>query len=120
MLASAGFGVFVLLLFLLLRPHSDYANDAKQQAISMPDTAAVSTSRIEPSKSPASAPPAPARTAEPTAKSTDAAKPTGDGAVQDKVGVVPDLVAHTREDAERMALASGLRYEFSWSRVTLI
>lgn len=112
MIATAGFGVLVVLLFLSLRPHSEYTNDAIQQAISTPDTAAASTGRIESTKTPASASSVPAPTAAPTAKPTDAAKPTGDGAVQDKLVLVPDLTAHTREDAERMALEAGLRYQF--------
>ncbi|MCY9670735.1 PASTA domain-containing protein [Paenibacillus alginolyticus] len=109
--ASVGFCVLVLLLWLSLRPHSDHVNGSKPQIIPTPESTAVSVYRTEPPSASASA--MPARTEAPTAKPLDAeVQPADDGAVQAKAGVVPDLVAHTREDAEKMAIASGLRYQF--------
>ncbi|WP_175532010.1 PASTA domain-containing protein [Paenibacillus sp. yr247] len=111
--ATAGFGVLVLLLWLTLLPHPDHVKSSKSQTIPTPDPTAVSVNRPETSKPSGSASPMPSRTAAPTAKPLDAeVQPADDGALQAKAGVVPDLVAHTREDAEKMAIASGLRYQF--------
>ena len=111
--ATAGFGVLVLLLWLTLLPHQEHVNGSKPQTIPTPDPTAVSVNRPETSKPSASASPMPDRTAAPTAKPLDAEfQRADDDAVQAKAGVVPDLVAHTREDAEKMAIASGLRYQF--------
>ncbi|KRF21730.1 PASTA domain-containing protein [Paenibacillus sp. Soil787] len=110
--ATAGFSVLVLLLWLSL-PHSEHVNGSKLQTIPTPDSTKVSVNRTETSKPSASASAMPTRTAAPTAKPLDAeVQPADDGAVQAKAGVVPDLVAHTREDAEKMTIASGLRYQF--------
>lgn len=107
MIASASFGVLILLLLLSLRPHSDYADDARQQTIPTPGTAANSPNVTVSPQSSATASPTP--TGKPIDTETQL---TGDDAVQAKKGIVPNLVAHTREEAEKMALAAGLRYQF--------
>ncbi|MDU0200658.1 MULTISPECIES: PASTA domain-containing protein [Paenibacillus] len=111
LIAPAGLSVLVLVLFLSLRSNSDYANDAKQQTTAKADPVAVATSGADFSKPSAS--PTPDRTATPTAEPVVApTQLSGDSAGQDQLGVVPDLVNHTREEAEKMALDAGLRYEF--------
>ncbi|MBA2941242.1 PASTA domain-containing protein [Paenibacillus sp. CGMCC 1.16610] len=113
LIAFAGVCVLVLVLFLSMRPHEDYANDAKKPTTAMTDPASVSTSVEDSSKS--SAAPTPDRTLTPSAKPVDAQNqpsPAGDSAEQDDHGVVPDLVNRTKEEAEKMALDAGLRYEF--------
>jgi hypothetical protein len=107
--STAGFGVLVLLLCLSLRPQPDLVNGFKPQTIPTPASTEVSVNRIETSETSASASAMPAQTAAPMPKPLDA---TVDGAEQAKAGVVPDLVTHTREDAAKMAIASGLRYQF--------
>ncbi|BFT72112.1 PASTA domain-containing protein [Paenibacillus sp. P36] len=113
LIASAGVCVLVLVFFLSMRPHADYANDAKKPTTAKPDSAAVSTSGADSSKPSAS--PTPDRTPTPLVEPGDAQThptPAGDSTGQDDHGVVPDLVNHTREEAEKMALDAGLRYEF--------
>ncbi|NOU90511.1 PASTA domain-containing protein [Paenibacillus sp. LMG 31460] len=113
LLSTAVFGVLVLLLWLSLRPHPDLVNGTKPQTIPTPASTEVSINRNETSKPTASASEIPAQTGAPTRTPIDADdQPAVDGEVQAKVGVVPDLVTHTREDAEKMAIASGLRYQF--------
>lgn len=107
--STAGFGVLVLLLSLSLRPHSDHVNGSKQQTIPTPASTEISVNRNETSETSASPSVMPTQTAAPMSKPLDA---TVDGAEQAKAGVVPDLVTHTREDAAKMAIASGLRYQF--------
>ncbi|MZQ86882.1 PASTA domain-containing protein [Paenibacillus sp. 5J-6] len=106
-MASTSFGVLVLLLLIALRPHSDYADDANRQPIPTSGTAANSPNATVTPQS--SATPSPTPTGKPVVAET---LPTGDDAEQAEKGIVPNLVGHTREDAEKMALASGLRYQF--------
>lgn len=108
-LFSTAFGVLVLLLCLSLSPHTDLVNGSKPQTIPTPASTEVPVNRIETSETSASASAMPAQTATPMPKPLDA---TVDGTEQAKAGVVPDLVTHTREDAAKMAIASGLRYQF--------
>ncbi|MCY9659675.1 PASTA domain-containing protein [Paenibacillus chondroitinus] len=111
LIAFAGVCVLVLVIFLSMRPHEDYASDAKMPTTAMTDPASVSTSGEDSSKS--SAAPTPDRTPTPSVEPGDAqTQSSGDSAGQDQVGVVPDLVNRTREEAENMALDAGLRYEF--------
>lgn len=110
--ATAGFSVIVLLIWLSL-PHSEHVNGSKMQTIPTPDSTEVSVNPTEISKPSASASAMPTRTDAPLAKPLDTeVQPTDDGAVQAKTSVVPNLVAHSREDAEKMTIASGLRYQF--------
>lgn len=106
-IASASFGVIILLLLLSLRPHSDYADDTKKQTTPTSGTAANSPNVTVTPQSSATASPTPI--AKPINAETE---PTGDDAEQAKLGIVPNLVAHTKDEAEEIALASGLRYEF--------
>jgi hypothetical protein len=106
-IASTSFGVLVLLLLIALRPHSDYADDANRQAIPTSGTAANSPNVTVTPQSSATASPTP--TGKPVVAET---LPAGNDAEQVDKGIVPNLVAHTREEAEKMALASGLRYQF--------
>lgn len=111
--ATAGFGVLVLLLWLSLRPHPDHVKGSKPESLPTPDSTAVSMNRTETSKPLASASAMPAQTAAPTSKPLDPEiQPADDGKEQAIAGVVPELIGHTREDAEKMAIASGLRYQF--------
>ncbi|MDQ0915004.1 PASTA domain-containing protein [Paenibacillus sp. V4I5] len=107
--SAAAFGVLVLLLSLSLRPHLDQVNGSRPQTIPTPASTEVSVNRNETSETSASASAMPTQTAAPMPKPLDA---TVDGAEQAKAGVVPDLLTHTREDAAKMAIASGLRYQF--------
>ncbi|KQX68164.1 Stk1 family PASTA domain-containing Ser/Thr kinase [Paenibacillus sp. Root444D2] len=107
LLSTAVFGVFVLLLWLSLSPHP------KPQTIPTPASIKTSMNRTEASKPAASASGMPAQTGAPTRTPIDAeVQPAVNDEVQAKAGVVPDLVTYTREDAEKMAIASGLRYQF--------
>jgi hypothetical protein len=113
LLSMAVFGVLVLLFWLSLRPQPDFVSGSKPQTIPTPASTEVSMNRNETSKPTASASEMPAQTGAPTRMPVDAnVQPTVDGEVQAKAGVVPDLVTHTRADAEKMAIASGLRYQF--------
>lgn len=108
-IASASFGVIILLLLIALRPHSDFADHAKQQTTSTSDPITNSPNATATPQSSAPATPTPT----PIGKSIDAEpEPTGDGAERVELTVVPNLVAHTKDEAEKMALESGLRYEF--------
>ncbi|CAG7658153.1 hypothetical protein PAECIP111802_06966 [Paenibacillus allorhizosphaerae] len=111
--ATAGSGVLVLLLWLTLRPLPDHVNGSKPQTIQTLYPTAVSVNHTETSKPSASASSMQAQTVVPTDKTLEVeVQPADGGAIQAKAGIVPDLVAHTREDAEKIAIASGLRYQF--------
>ncbi|NOU97856.1 PASTA domain-containing protein [Paenibacillus sp. LMG 31456] len=108
--ATVGSGVLIFLLWLILRPLPNDVNGSKSQTIPTLGPTAVSVNRTETSESSASASSMQARTVVPRDKVE--VQPPDDSAVQAKTGIVPDLVAHTREDAEKIAIASGLRYQF--------
>lgn len=112
--ATAGFSVLVLLLWLSLRP-SPAPGDGPNPQTASPAAAPLVT--VVTPKPTATASQAPAATAEPAASAPDTTQDAGlqqpeDEAAQVKAGTVPDLVAHTREEAEQMAKAAGLRYQF--------
>ncbi|MDR6880566.1 PASTA domain-containing protein [Bacillus sp. 3255] len=116
LLAGAGFCALIVLLWLTLRPGPASVSGGNPQpslsanrvpASQLP--AATAAPSAAQSAAPTAAPPA-NPTSQPAAVQTDA--PPTDGGDQVQAGVVPDLIAHTREDAERMAKAAGLRYQF--------
>lgn len=108
--ATTGFGLLVLLIWISLRPHPDLVNDSKPQKIPTPVSTEASVNRTETPKPSASSSALPAKTSAPTPKSLNAEVQTEVDEV--KAGIVPDLVTHTKEDAEKLAIASGLRYQF--------
>lgn len=103
--------MIILLLCLSLRPQPDLGS--KPQTIPTPASTGVSVNRTERSKPSASASAMPAQPAAPTPIPIETGvQPAVDGAVKAKEGIVPDLITHTRGDAKKMAIASGLRYQF--------
>ncbi|TVY03974.1 PASTA domain-containing protein [Paenibacillus cremeus] len=111
--AAAGSGVLVLLLWLTLRPLPYHSNGSKPQTTPTTVPTAIATNRTETPKPPPPATSSQARTDVPLNKASEVeAQPENDSTIQAKMGIVPNLVAHTREDAEKLAIASGLRYQF--------
>lgn len=113
LLTTAGFGVLILLLWLSMRPYPDHVNGSNKQTLPTPNSTALSVNRTESPKPSVSESAMPDLTAAQTAKPSESAvPPANDREEQAKAGVVPDLVGLTKEEAEKLAMASGLRYQF--------
>lgn len=123
--SASGFIVLLLVCWIVLHPHSGHS--AKPKA-SMPVSTSDTVSHPASSKSDTSTSDHPNHTDPAEAKSTpnssDSAAATSDQpqsgstpsshevSLQTKIGVVPNLINHTRGDAEKMCLASRLHYKY--------
>jgi len=116
LIAASCLGIFVLILWLSTRANPSDVSSAKPATTLTPALTAVAPQpRNDPSQpsAPASVPvaAAPDETAAPTSTPIEAtATPADEEPPQ--AGIVPDLVAHTKEEAAKRAVASGLRYQF--------
>ncbi|MFC5448652.1 PASTA domain-containing protein [Paenibacillus aestuarii] len=112
LIAASCLSIIVLMVWLSTRANPSQMSTARPQPTPSPVHTAAQPSNDPPkptASAPASATPDP--TTAPTAAPTEAMAAPADE-VQPKAGVVPDLVAHTKEEAVKMAMASGLRYQF--------